>query len=112
MEITEAIRNYTLEKIKTIEKYVPKGDSSAHAQIELSKTTHHHTNGDVFQAEAVVHIRGNDFTVRTTQDDLYKAIDTLKDMLTRELAAYKDKERSILRRGAYKVKQLLKKLTD
>lgn len=112
LEITEAIRNYTLEKMDTLEKYVPKGDSGARLHVELSKTTHHHSNGDVFQAEANVHIRGNNFTVRTTQDDLYKAVDTLKDMLTRELATHKDRERSIVRRGAYKVKQLLKRLTD
>lgn len=112
LEITEAIRNYTMEKMGSLEKYVPKGDSSATMQVELSKTTHHHTNGDVFQAEATVHVRGSDFTMRSTQDDLYKAIDLLKDMLTREMATHKDKERSILRRGAYRVKQLLKRLKD
>lgn len=109
--MTEAIKNYTYEKMGTLDKYVS-NDDSAKLAIELSRTTNHHVNGDVFQAEAQLHMRGKTSTVRTTQDDLYKAIDTLKDMLTRELATHKDKERSIVRRGAQKVKHLLKKLID
>jgi ribosomal subunit interface protein len=112
MEMTEAIKDYAYEKMSALEKYVPKDDGSAKLAVELSRTTNHHAHGDVFQAEAQLHIRGKASTVRTTQDDLYKAIDTLKDMLTRELATHKDKERSILRRSAHRVKNLLKKLID
>ena len=112
MDMTEAIRKYTLEKMSTLEKYVSKNDSSATLSVELSKTTQHHAHGDVFQAEAQLHVRGKTSSVRTTQDDLYKAIDTLKDMLTRELASHKDKERSVIRRSAHKVKDLLKRLVD
>lgn len=110
IEMTEAIHSYTMDKMGALEKMVPKDDSSAKLAIELSKVSNHHTHGEVFQAEAILHIRGKDAALKTTQDDLYKAIDVLKDMLTRELATHKDKERSILRRGAHKVKQLLKRL--
>jgi ribosomal subunit interface protein len=110
MEMTVALKEYTLEKMKTLEKYVPKDDTSAKLTVELSKTTNHHTHGDIFQAEGRLHIRGKETTVKTTQNDLYKAIDVLKDMLIREVANYKDKERSIVRRSAYKVKALFKKL--
>ncbi len=110
MEITEAIREYTLEKMQLLDKLVDKNDTSAKLVVELSKTTNHHVHGQVFQAEANLHLRGKETMLRTTQDDLYKAIDVLKDMLTRELAQHKDKERSIVRRGAHKVKLLFKKL--
>jgi putative sigma-54 modulation protein len=110
MEMTEAIREYTLEKMKTLEKYLPKGDTSAKLTVELSKTTNHHHHGDIFQAEALLHIKGKETSLETTQDDLYKSIDILKDMLSRELASYKDKERSVVRRGAHRVKALFKKL--
>ncbi len=111
MEITDAIREYTLEKMKHLEKLVPKDDTSATLTIELSKTSNHHVHGQVFQAEAQLHIRGKEVVQRTTQEDLYKSIDVLKDMLTRELSQHKDKERSIVRRGAHRVKSLFKKLT-
>ena len=111
MEITDAIREYTLEKMSSLKKLVPKDDTSASLTIELSKTSNHHVHGQVFQAEAQLHIRGKEVVQRTTQDDLYKAVDVLKDMLTRELAQHKDKERSTLRRGAQRVKSLFKKLS-
>ncbi len=112
MEVTDAIREYTFEKMKTLDKYVPKGDTSASLAVELAKTTQHHQHGDVFLAEAQLHIRGKSTALRTTQDDLYKAIDVLKDMLVRELATHKDKERSVVRRSAHKVKMLFKRLID
>lgn len=110
IDVTDAIRSYTLEKLSTLEKFIPKDDTSAKLSVELSKVTNHHAHGDVFQAEAQLHIRGKEVTLKTTQDDLYKAVDVLKDMLVREVASYKDKERSIVRRGAHKVKMLLKKI--
>jgi ribosomal subunit interface protein len=110
MEITDAIRNYTLEKMQTLEKLIPQDDTSAKLTVELSKTSNHHVNGQFYKAEGLLHIRGKETALRTTQDDLYKAIDILKDMLVRELAQHKDKERSIVRRSAHKVKSLFKKL--
>jgi len=110
MDITDAIRTYTLEKMQSLDKLVSKDDTSAKLTIELSKTTNHHVHGQVFQAEANLHLKGKETMLRTTQDDLYKAIDVLKDMLTRELSTHKDKERSIVRRSAHKVKALFKKL--
>lgn len=112
MEITEAIRKYTLEKMHSLDKLISRDDTSAKLVVELSKTSNHHVHGQVFQAEASIHIKGKEITLRATQDDLYKAVDVLKDMLTRELSQHKDKERSIVRRSAHKVKSLFKKLTN
>jgi putative sigma-54 modulation protein len=110
MDITDAIRTYTFDKMKTLEKYTGSTDTSAKLELEFSKTSNHHVHGEVYQAEARLHIKGKEVTLKTTQDDLYKAVDILKDMLTRELAQHKDKARSIFRRSAYKVKNLFKKL--
>lgn len=110
MEITDAIRDYTLEKMHSLDKLISKEDTSAKLTVELSKISNHHVHGQVFQAEANLHISRKETTLRTTQEDLYKAVDVLKDMLMRELAQHKDKERSIVRRSAHKVKSLFKKL--
>ena len=110
MEITDAIRSYAYEKMHTLEKLVAHDDTSAKLTVELSKISNHHVNGQVFKAEGILHIRGKETALKNTQDDLYKAIDVLKDMLARELSQHKDKERSLVRRGAQKVKALFKKL--
>lgn len=110
IEMTDAIRDYATEKMKTLEKYVAHDDTSAKLSLELSKTTNHHQHGDVFQAEAQFHVRGKEISLSTTQDDLYKAIDLLKDMLVREISQHKDREKSLFRRGSHKVKNLFKRL--
>lgn len=110
MEVTDSIRKYTFEKMQPLSKLVARDDTSAKLSIEFSKSSNHHVHGDFFQAEALLHVRGKDTSFRATQDDLYKAVDTLKDMLVRELSQHKDKERSIMRRSAHKVKALFKKL--
>ena len=109
LEMTDAIRDYAFEKMNSLKKFVPHDDTSAKLTVELSKTTTHHQHGEVFQAEGRLHIRGKETTLRTTQDDLYKSIDILKDMLARELAQHKDKERSIFRRSAQRMKNLFKR---
>ncbi len=110
MEITDAIRSYTLEKMHSLDKLIARDDTSAKLFVELSRTSNHHTNGQIFQAEALLRIKGKEKSFKTTQDDLYKAIDILKDMLLREISQHKDKERSVFRRGAHQVKSLFKKL--
>jgi ribosomal subunit interface protein len=110
MEITDAIREYTFEKMKSLEKFVTSDDTSSKLEIELSKTSNHHVHGQVFQAEAQLHVRGKNISLKTTQEDLYKSVDVLKDMLVRDLSQRKDKDRSVFKRGAYSVKALFKKL--
>lgn len=112
LEVTEAIKHYVEDKLLSIGKFVQHDNSGILLEVELSKTTNHHQHGDVFQVGVHLHRPGRDILVSTTEDDLYKAIDIVKDKLTRELATYKDKEQSVFRRGAHKVKQLMKRLTD
>ncbi len=108
IDVTDALRAYTVEKMSVLDKFV-KGDTSARLSIDLSKTTTHHSHGDIFQAEAKIHTKGKEVTLKTTQDDLYKSIDILKDMLFRELSSHKDKQNSIFKRGAHKLKELMRR---
>jgi ribosome-associated translation inhibitor RaiA len=48
MEITDAIREYTFEKMSALEKLVPRDDTSGKLTVELLKTSNHHVNGDFF----------------------------------------------------------------
>ena len=112
LEVTEAIKHYTEDKLMSLGKFIQGDSTGILLEVELSKTTNHHQHGDFFQVDVHVRRPGKDIVVSTTEEDLYKAIDVSKDKLTRELTAYKDKERSVFRRGAHKVKQLMKRLTD
>lgn len=109
MQLTSAIESYIDEKIASIEKFaIPHDEEDLFVEVEVGKTTNHHEHGDVFRAEANVHVRGKDFRATAEKSDLYAAIDAVKDELVRELNSYKGKERSLARKGAAMLKDLLR----
>ena len=86
ISITPAISDYLHKKIASLDKFIDKKDESVFAQIELAKTTHHHKSGaEVFRAEINMHTRGKDFYVFSESEDLYAAIDKMKDEIAREI---------------------------
>lgn len=108
IEITDAIRDYVETRISSLTKYGTKGDSSATVAVEVSKTTAHHVHGEVFQAEAQAHFKGRNVHVQAVREDLYSAIDEVRDMLAREFTEEKDKRISLFKKGAHRIKKLLK----
>jgi ribosomal subunit interface protein len=64
--------------------------------IDLGRTTDHHEHGDdVYYAEYNVHIPGDMVRVSKESEDLYKAIEKVKDHLKVELEKYKAKMHQI-----------------
>lgn len=109
MDLTSAIEAYVDEKIASIEKFaIPHEKEELFVEVEVGKTTNHHENGDVFRAEANVRVRGKHFRAVSEKSDLYAAVDDVKDQLIRELNSYKGKERSLARKGAAMIKDLLR----
>jgi len=107
LDITQAINDYVEEKIGSLSKFT--GDGVVKVDVYLSKTTEHHVHGDIFKAEANLHVDGKNLSAKTTSEDLYKSIDEVKDILARELTHHKDKKISVFRRSAHKIKNLLKR---
>jgi ribosomal subunit interface protein len=105
---TPALSNYVIKKVSSLERLIKNSDTSAHASVEVGKTTHHHKEGGFFRAEINLHIAGSNFSASAEEEDLYAAIDKVKDEMMRELRAHKTKQQSLLRRGAAKVKKILK----
>jgi putative sigma-54 modulation protein len=108
IEITNAIHDYAIEKFSNLDRF-SNNDTSAKLEVILTKTTGHHSHGEFYQAEGIVHMSKKTFAMKTQEDDLYKSIDVLKDMLHMELASHKDKKQSLFKRSAHKIKNLLKR---
>ena len=87
IEMTDAIRTYTEEKFTSLEKYA----DIVKMDVDLGKASGHHNNGEIFFCEAHVFIAGKDFFVKKEEEDLYKAIDKVKDHLKNELTQWKDR---------------------
>ena len=109
MELTGAIRAYVEGKIQNVEKFIiAHKQEEVFTEIEIGKTTNHHNSGEVFRAEAMIRVRGKQFRAVSEKDDLYAAIDSVRDELVREINSNKGRERALIRRGAWMVKNLLR----
>jgi putative sigma-54 modulation protein len=86
MELTPAIKQYAEEKMRGLLKYM---DSIQHMDVELGKSTRHHHKGDIFQCVARAQIGGEVLRVERDEDDLYKAIDLVKDKLREDIVEFK-----------------------
>lgn len=111
--LTPAIEEYTQKRILSLSKFIQNGTSgdSAVCNIELIKTTSHHRSGDIFKAEAILHLgNGKEIYAVAEKEDLYQAVDALRDDLERTLTSMKDKKITLFRRGAARVKSMMKGL--
>ncbi len=87
-ELTPALRQYVEEKFNALEKY---GTHVFQADVTIGKDTHHHNKGAIFSCSATVEMVGDVIKIERTAEDLYKAIDKVKDHLRETLAQRKDK---------------------
>ena len=88
MELTPAIKQYVEEKMESLLKYF---DSIRHMDVEVGIANGHSQKGDVYQCKVVVQVGGDVFRIEKDAEDLYKAIDKVKDHLRVELTDWKQK---------------------
>ncbi len=88
MELTEAIRTYVEEKFSMLEKYA---HDIVQIDVHVGRDTNHHNKGKVHVCTASVSVKGNVIRVERNEEDLYKAIDKVKDHLRETLAQRKER---------------------
>ena len=111
VELTEAIKDYILKRVTNLEKILSKievsgGDVSV--SFDVAKNTNHHKSGPVFHAGCSINIKGEKFYAEIDAEDLYQAIDMVKEKLFREISKNKDRRQTLFKRGALSVKKMLK----
>ena len=90
IELTEAIKQYATEKIESLTKYF---NEIQQADIDVGMKSHHHLKGKVYYVEINLYLPGKILRVSKNTEDLYKAIDKVKDHLKVELEKFKGKKR-------------------
>ena len=105
--LTPSIKEYVDKRIAGLEKFL-NNDPTAFCSVDLSRTTAHHKNGDIFRAEIRIVAKNRDLYASSEKTDLYLAIDTTRDEIARKLASLKEKRISFVRRGGAKVKNIIK----
>jgi putative sigma-54 modulation protein len=107
--LTDAISDYVTKRLEKIERIIG-DDTSVQCDIELARTTTHHNKGDIFKAEAHIVGAGLNIYNSSEKEDLYAAIDEMRDSILRELKSHNKKHTSRIRRGGAAVKNMMKGL--
>lgn len=107
--LSPAIKDYAEKKVSALDKFFH-GKGEVVAKIEVGKTTRHHKSGNVFMAEISIRAEGKNYYAVSEKDDLYAAIDEVKDEVAREIVSLKSKKETLFRKGGAKIKALIKKL--
>lgn len=114
MELTVAIKDYVTKRVTNLEKFLSRMEGEkgeAMVNFEVAKTTNHHKAGEVFRAECLIKVNGEEFFSSADMEDLYQAIDEVKEILYAEISKEKDKQQTLFHRGARSVKKMLKGLS-
>lgn len=106
--LTPQISGYLDKKLNSIKKLINKKDSGVICDVEVGKTTEHHKSGDVFRAEINLRTEGKTFYASSEKEDLYAAIDEVKDEIKSKLLSYKTKKQTLLKKGGRQIKQFLR----
>ncbi|MCK5412883.1 MAG: ribosome-associated translation inhibitor RaiA [Candidatus Pacebacteria bacterium] len=109
LELHEDLKAYVNEKIGGLKKFIENENidkSAIMARVELAKTTQHHQQGDIYKAEVNLQMTKKMLRVVVESDDIYKAIDEVKDKLKVAITDYKDEKNTKIRKGARIIKKL------
>ena len=97
LKITDAIKNYTEEKISNIFKY-----TEAITEVDVVLTVEQKkSEGEVHKADGLVYASGTKIKVEARNTDLYAAIDELSERLERQVRKYKEKQKDHNKKGLH-----------
>lgn len=109
IELTNSIRDYLDKKMAQVEKFIKAPSTTPIADIEIGKTTNAKNSAeDLFKAEINLQIGGSLYRYSAEEPELYAAIDKMKDQIIREIRKGKEKKRDYFRRGALKMKEMIR----
>lgn len=108
--LTPAIEEYINKKIGSLEKFFS-DSSNALCEVEVGKSTEHHKSGEIYRAEVNISLPGMPQVFAVAHESqLYAAIDIVKEETEREILSKKNKKTALFRKGAAKIKNIIKSL--
>jgi ribosomal subunit interface protein len=115
LELTADLQRFIEEKIGGLKKFInilkeentDKGKTLAEFFVEIEKENKHHRKGNIFKAEARVHLPGKTLMAISQKEDLKQAIVEVKDELQREIKKYKLKKKEVAIRKLRKNKDVI-----
>lgn len=109
IEHTEAIDAYVTKKLAELDRLLEPKEREEVAHVELAKTTNHHKRGKVYYAEITFHLKKKDFRAAEEGEDLYEAIDLMKDEIVREVKRHRERARTRTKAGGREMKRRMRR---
>ena len=113
--LTDDIKDYVIKKVTNLEKVlsgIEEKGGKVNVNFEVSKSSNHHKSGDVFHADCLINMQGEKFYSSADEEDVYRAIDSVKESLFREISKNKTRKLTLFKRGAARVKKMMKGLSS
>lgn len=108
LELTPALKDYIEKRMGGLRKFTA---GEPIVEVEIGQTTHHHRQGEIFSAKASVTTPlGKQYHATSEKADLYEAIDDVRNEVARELSSAKGKSKALWKRGAQKIKNIIRGL--
>ena len=106
-EQTAIIERVLEKRLKTLEKFLTASEVKLVCNVELEKLTDQQT-GRIFRAEINLQVGGTLFRAEATEMRMEDAIEKAKNELKTELVRTSGKRQSLFRRGAKRIKDMLR----
>lgn len=104
--LTPALQDYVEKRLGNLGKFTA-GDPVV--AVDLGVVTAHHRQGEIFEVKVdAAAALGKNYHVVSQKGDMYEAIDDARNQIVRLLTTAKDKNTTLFRRGAQKIKNLLR----
>ena len=106
-EQKDTVERVLEKRLKTLEKFLPDHETMLLCDVELAKSTDQQT-GRIFRAEINLQVGGILLRAEATEESMEDAIEKAKNELKTELVRMSGKGHSLFRRGARKIKRMLR----
>ena len=90
LNLTPEIKKAIEEKIASLDKFISNIGTPIEAFVEIAVETSHHKKGKIYYAEANISLPGEIIRSEAREENIYKAINTVKDELQVLLKKYKE----------------------
>jgi putative sigma-54 modulation protein len=92
LNLTPEIKKAIEEKIGTLDKFILHIGTPVEAFVEVAIETRHHQKGKIYYAEATIKVPGEIIRSEAREENIYKAINTVKDELRALLKKHKERQ--------------------
>lgn len=115
MEITPAIHDYVIKRVTNLGKLldtIEEKTGEIIVNFTVAKISNHHKAGEIFEADCSIETKRGNYFSSISEEDLYTAIDAVKENIFREITKNKDKKNTLFNRGARKLKNMARGFTN